>query len=60
MFSRLTLDEARATATQTLEVVYDLVRHRKHGSMENGSVLHHSQPRMTAAYLTFPSSATNR
>ncbi len=26
---RLTLDEARATAAQTLEVVYDLVRHRK-------------------------------
>ena len=26
---RLTLDEARATAAQTLEVVYGLVRHRK-------------------------------
>jgi hypothetical protein len=26
---RLSLDEARATAAQTLEVVYDLVRHRK-------------------------------
>jgi hypothetical protein len=26
---RLTLDEARATAAQTLEVVYDLVRHGK-------------------------------
>jgi hypothetical protein len=26
---RLTLDEGRATAAQTLEVVYDLVRHRK-------------------------------
>jgi hypothetical protein len=26
---RLTLDEVRATAAQTLEVVYDLVRHRK-------------------------------
>jgi hypothetical protein len=26
---RLTLDEARATAAQTLEVIYDLVRHRK-------------------------------
>jgi hypothetical protein len=28
---RLALDEARATAAQTLEVVYDLVRHRKGG-----------------------------
>jgi hypothetical protein len=26
---RLTLDEARANAAQTLEVVYDLVRHTK-------------------------------
>ena len=26
---RLTLDEARATAAQTLEVVYDLVRHKR-------------------------------
>jgi len=26
---RLTLDEVRATAAQTLEVVYDLVRHRR-------------------------------
>ena len=26
---RLNLDEARATAAQTLEVVYGLVRHRK-------------------------------
>ena len=26
---RLTLDEARATAAQTLEVVYSLVRHRR-------------------------------
>ena len=26
---RLTLDEARATAAQTLEVIYDLVRHRR-------------------------------
>ena len=26
---RLTLDEARATAAQTLDVVYGLVRHRK-------------------------------
>jgi hypothetical protein len=26
---RLTLDESRATATQTLEVVYGLVRHRR-------------------------------
>jgi hypothetical protein len=26
---RLTLDEARATAAQTLEVVYGLVRHRR-------------------------------
>ena len=26
---RLTLDEARATAAQTLEVVYDLVQHRR-------------------------------
>ena len=26
---RLTLDEARATAAQTLEVVYGLVRHHK-------------------------------
>ena len=26
---RLTLDEARSTAAQTLEVVYGLVRHRK-------------------------------
>ena len=26
---RLTLDEARATAAQTLEVIYGLVRHRR-------------------------------
>jgi hypothetical protein len=26
---RLTLDEGRATAAQTLEVIYGLVRHRK-------------------------------
>ena len=26
---RLTLDEVRATAAQTLEVVYDLIRHRR-------------------------------
>jgi hypothetical protein len=26
---RLALDEARATATQTLEVIYDLFRHTK-------------------------------
>ena len=28
-FDRLTLDEGRATASQTLEVVYGLVQHRK-------------------------------
>ena len=26
---RLTLDEGRATAAQTLQVIYNLVRHRK-------------------------------
>ena len=35
---RLTLDEARATAAQTLEVVYGLVRHRR-VVMEGAQVL---------------------
>ena len=33
---RLTLDEGRATAAQTLEVVYDLVRHRVRGVILDG------------------------
>ena len=36
---RLTLDEARATAAQTLEVVYDLVRHKR-VVMDGKHVLH--------------------
>ena len=36
---RLTLDEARATAAQTLEVVYDLVRHKR-VVMDGQHVLH--------------------
>jgi hypothetical protein len=35
---RLTLDEARATASQTLEIVYGLVRHRR-VVMEGAQVL---------------------
>ena len=36
---RLTLDEARATAAQTLEVVYDLFRHKR-VVMDGKHVLH--------------------
>jgi hypothetical protein len=36
---RLTLDETRATAAQTLEVVYGLVRHRR-VVMDGKHVLH--------------------
>ena len=36
---RLTLDEARATAAQTLEVVYGLVRHKR-AVMDGEHILH--------------------
>ena len=36
---RLTLDEARATAAQTLEVVYSLVQHKR-VEMDGKHVLH--------------------